>query len=159
MPRTYRIPYTGTLTNAGGDADLLEILPASGKPIRLVGWILGQTTELGDAAEENLRLTIRRLAATVTGGNGTSVTPVPSDGNDTAAGFAAECNGATVATTSGANTVVEESAWNIRSSPWERWIPEEMRPRAVNGEALVVRCESTPTDDITIALTFFVEEL
>lgn len=159
MSRFYRVPYTGTLTNAGGNADLLEVLPASNKPVRLVGWIIGQTTELGDTAEESIRLTINRLAATVTSGNGTSVTPVPSDGNDTAAGFTAECNGATVATTSGALTVLEESAWNIRATPFERWIPEEMRPRMVSGEALVIRCESTPTDDITIAMTFFIEEL
>jgi hypothetical protein len=54
---------------------------------------------------------------------------------------------------------MEELAWNIRSSPWERWIPEEMRPLAIQGEVLIVRLESTPADDMTAELTFFVEEL
>lgn len=159
MSRFYRVPYSGTLTNAGGNADLLEVSPASNKPVRLVGWIIGQTSELSDAAEESLRITINRLAATVTSGNGTSVTPVANDSNDGAAGFTAECNGATVATTNGTLTLMEDGAWNIRATPYERWIPEELRPRFVSGEALVVRCESTVADDISVAMTFFLEEL
>ncbi len=65
----------------------------------------------------------------------------------------------TVSTTSGTSTVMEETAWNIRSSPWERWIPEELRPYAAQGEVLIVRMETTPADDISANLTFFVEEM
>lgn len=159
----YRVPYTGTLTNAGGDTDLISIQPADDKPCRLVGWIIGQSSEVGDAAEENLRLTVRHMTATVTiGSGGSAVTPVanrPGTADIAAAGFTARCNDTTVATTSGASTIMEELAWNVRSSPWERWIPEELRPVAVQGEALIVRLESTPADDITGELVFFVEEL
>lgn len=160
MGRIYRVPFTGTLANAGGDADLLSIQPADDKPCRLVGWIIGQTSEVADAAEEALRLTVRHMTATVTiGTGGSAVTPVPlRPGTDLAAGFTARCNDTTVATTSGTSTIAEELAWNIRSSPWERWIPEELRLRAVQGEVLIVRMESTPADDITAALTFLVEE-
>lgn len=163
MPRMYRVPYTGTLATAGGDSDLLSIQPADDKPCRLVGWILGQSTELGDAAEENLRLTVRHMTATVTiGSGGSSVTPVanrPGTTDIVAAGFTARCNDTTVSTTGGTSTVMEELAWNIRSSPWERFIPEELRPYAAQGEVFIVRMESTPTDDITGELTFFVEEV
>lgn len=163
MPRMYRVPFTGTLTNSGGDSDLLSVQPASNKPCRLAGWMFGQTTELGDAAEESLRITMRHMVATFTvGSGGSAVTPVanrPGTTDIVAAGFTARCNDTTVSTTSGASTIMEEQAWNVRSSPWERWIPEEQRPIAINGEALVVRCESTPADDLTITLTFFVEEL
>ena len=62
----YRVPFTGTLTNSGGNADLLVIQPADDKPCELVGWILGQSTETGDAAEENLRLTVQHMTATLT---------------------------------------------------------------------------------------------
>jgi hypothetical protein len=160
MPRFYRIPYTGTLSNAGGDSDLLSLQPADDKPVRLVGWIFGQTTELGDAAEESLRITLRHMTATVTiGSGGSSVTPVANDpAIDAAAGVTARCNDTTVSTTSGTSRVMEEQAWNIRNTPWERWIPEELRPTARQGEVIIVRMESTPTDDITGALTFFVEE-
>lgn len=163
MPRMYRVPYTGTLSNAGGDSDLLSLQPADDKPVRLVGWIFGQTSELADAAEESLRLTLRHMTATVTiGSGGSAVTPVanrPGTTDVAAAGFTARCNDTTVSTTSGTSTIMEEMAWNIRNSPWERWIPEEQRPIAIQGEVLIVRMESTPADDITAALTFLVEEL
>jgi hypothetical protein len=159
----YRVPYTGTLTTAGADTDLLSIQPADDKPCRIVGWMIGQTSEVGDNAEEGVRVTVRHMAATFTvGSGGSAVTPVANRAGTAdvaAAGCTTRCNDTTVATTSGANTIMEEMAWNIRSSPWERWIPEEHRPLAVQGEALVVRLETTLADDVTVALTFFVEEL
>jgi hypothetical protein len=162
MARLYRVPYSGTLTNAGGDSDLLSIQPADDKPCRLVGWIIGQTSEVQDAAEESLRITVRHMTATVTiGSNGSAVTGVanrPGTTDIVAAGFTARCNDTTVSTTSGTSTVMEELAWNVRNSPWERWIPEEMRPRASQGEVFIVRMETTPADDIAANLTFFVEE-
>ncbi len=158
----YRVPYQGTITNAGGDVDLLSIQPADDKPCRVVGWIIGQTSEVGDAAEENLRLTLRHMTATVTiGSGGSAVTPVanrPGTNDIAAAGFTARCNDTTVATTSGTSTVMEEMGWNERATPWERWIPEELRPVAVQGEVLIVRLESTPADDFSGVMTFFVEE-
>lgn len=163
MPRMYRVPYTGTLANSTADSDLLSIQPADDKPCRLVGWILGQTTELGDSAEESLRITVRHMTATVTiGSGGSAVTPVanrPGTTDVAAAGATTRCNDATVATTSGTSVIMEELAWNIRNTPWERWIPEELRPLAIQGEVIIVRMESTPADDITAALTFFIEEL
>ena len=161
MPRMYRVPYTGTITNAGGDADLITLQPADDKPIRLVGWIIGQSSEVGDSAEENLRITLRHMTGTVTVTGGTSVTPVanrPGTADVAAAGFTATANCTTVATTSGTSTIMEELGWNERNSPWERWIPEELRPIALQTEAILVRMETTPADDFTAELTFFVEE-
>ena len=161
MGRRYSISYTGTLTTAGGNADLLEIIAAANKSVRLLGFSLGQTSELGDAAEENLRITVNRLPATFTSGSGGS-TPTPRSPNSTqtSAGFVAECNNATVATTTGTLAVLAEFGWNIRSSPYEFWYPDiELCPDIKNGEGLVIRCESTPADDITINMTFWVEEM
>ena len=161
MPRIYRVPYTGTITNAGGDTDLVVLQPADDKPIKLVGWIIGQSSEVGDAAEENLRMTLRHMTATLTVTGGTSVTPVankPGTADVGAAGFTATCNCTTVTTTSGTSTIMEELGWNERSSPWERWIPEELRPQAIQGEGLILRIETTLLDDMTIELTFFVLE-
>ncbi len=160
MARIYTLPYTGTLTLAGGDADLFEINPADDKPVRLRGLILAQTSEVADAAEESLRISIIRLPLTVTSGNGTAVTPVAVDSHESAAAFTAKVNGATVATTSGTAVTLEESAWNIRMSPLERWWPDEQfAPTVYQAEALVVRCQSTVADDITIAITAYVEEI
>lgn len=163
MGRFYRVPYTGTLAAATGDSDLLSIQPADDKPVKIVGWMMGQSTEVGDAAEENLRLTLRHMTATVTiGSGGSAVTPVanrPGTGDVVAASCTTRCNDTTVATTAGVSVIMEELAWNVRSSPWERWIPEELRPCASQGEVLIVRMESTPIDDITGELTFMIEEL
>lgn len=160
MSRIYTVAFSGTLTNAGGDADILELTPVTQKPIRLRGLILSQISEVGDAAEEGLRVTILRLPATVTSGNGTSATPVPLDETNAAAGFAAETNGATVATTNGSAVTLDEMGWNIRMSPLERWWPaEEFAPQVRNAGALVVRCQTTAADDITVQGTAYVEEL
>lgn len=147
------------MTNAGGNADLWEFLPADDKPIKLRGFRLGQTSEVGDTAEEGLEVQVLRLGATVTGSNGTSVTPVPLDSADAAAGFTAEINGATVATTSGTTTVVESLAWNNRASPFESWYPDErFAPKAKQGEGLFIRLISTVADDMTFAGTAWIEE-
>lgn len=161
MSRIYTVPYTGTLTAAGGDSDLVEIQAGDDRPCRLRGWIIGQTSEVGDAAEENIRLSVIRLPATLTSGSGgTPVTPVPLDAADAAAGFTAECNNTTVATTSSTAVTLMELAWNERATPFEFWFPDErFCPVAKQGEGLVVRNQTTIADDLTIAMVFFVEEL
>jgi hypothetical protein len=160
VSRIYYVPFTGTITNAGGDVDLLEVLPADDKPIKLRGIILSQISEVGDAAEEGLRISIIRIGATVTSGSGGSaVTPVAVDSADAAAGAACECGNTTVATTSGASTTVAEFGWNIRNSPYEMWFPDpQFSPKAKQGEALVIRQQTTAADDYTGAFTFVIEE-
>lgn len=159
MGRIYSISYSGTIANASGDVDLLEVLPADDKPVKLRGMLLSQISEVGDSAEEGLRISILRLPATVTGGNGTSVTPSPMDSADAAAGAACECNGATVATTSGTAVTMAEIGWNIRNSPYETWFPDPaFAPKAKQGEALIVRMQTTAADDYTGCFTFWIEE-
>ena len=160
MGRIYSISYQGTIANAGGDTDLLELLPADDKPVKLRGFSLSQISEVGDAAEEGLRISVMRLPATVTSGSGGSaVTPSPMDSADTAAGVAAECNNTTVATTSGSAVTMAEIGWNVRNSPFDYWFPDErFCPKAKQGEALVVRLQTTVADDLTGCFTFWVEE-
>ena len=160
MGRIYTVSYQGTITNAGGDSDLLELLPADDKPVKLRGLLLSQISEVGDTAEEGLRISILRMTATVTSGSGgSSVTPAPMDSADVAAGVAAECNNTTVATTNGSTITIAEVGWNIRLSPYELWFPDDrFAPKAKQGEALLVRMQTTPADDFTGMFTFWVEE-
>lgn len=160
MGRIYAVPCAATtVTNAGGNSDLWEILPADDKPIKLRGFRIGQTSEVADAAEEAVEIQVIRLGATVTSSNGTSVTPVPLDSADAAAGFTSETNGATVATTSGTTTIIESLAWNLRGSPCEVWYPDErFCPKAKQGEGLFIRLISTVADDITFVGCAWVEE-
>lgn len=161
MPRYYRVPATFSPDATDTNFDFVSLLPADDKPIELVGWIIAQSTEVGDTQEEGLRITVNHLGATASAGSGTpgaAVTPVPCKPTDTAAGFTARCGDDTPATSSGTKTVMEELAWNVRSSPWERWIPEEMRPRASQTEGISVTCETTLGDAVTFCVTFFVAE-
>jgi hypothetical protein len=162
MGRIYAITYNGTITNAGGNSDLVSIQPADDKPVRLRGIVLSQTSEVGDAAEENLRITVHRMGATFTvgsGGSAASAAASQEDSGDTW-GFTARCNDTAVATTSGTDQIVSDLGWNERNTPFDFWYPDErFAPKAKQGEAIVVRMESTPADDFTGSFTFFVEEL
>lgn len=160
MGRIYSVVFQGTITNAGGDQDLLEVLPADDKPVKLRGFSLSQISEVGDAAEEGLRVSVLKMTATITSGSGGSApTPIPPDTADAAAGFTAEVNNTTVATTSGATTTHGEFGWNIRNSPFDFWYPDErFCPKAKQGEGLFVRLQTTPADDFTGCFTFWLEE-
>lgn len=162
MGRIYPVPFNGTLANSNGNADLLNIAPADDKPCKLVGWSMGQTSEVQDAAEESLRITINRMTGTITdgtGGSSVTMTDVKLKRGNSSAGFTARVNDGAIATqTGGADTILEEHAWNVRNVPWVHIIPEEMRPDVIQGERLIVRLQSTVADDIAANITFWVEE-
>lgn len=156
----FACPWTATVTNTGGNADLWEFNPGDDRPIRIRGIRLGQTSEVADAEEEGLRITVRRFRATVTSSNGTSGTAEDVGRANQSPTFTWEYNGATVATTTGDNELIEEISWNVRNSPFEIWYPDErFAPACVQTEALLVRLEDTVTDDITFAGTVWIEEL
>lgn len=160
MSRIYFAPIPATtVTNAGGNADIWELVPAANKPIKLRGLILGNTSEVGDAAEEGLEFQILRMTATVTSSNGSAGTIAQAAEADAAAGFTFEFNGATVATTSGSTRILIPFGWNIRNSPYEIWFPDDrFAPHAKNAEELLVRMISTPADDFTFVGCAIIEE-
>jgi hypothetical protein len=160
MGRIYSVSFAGTVTAAGTDSDLLEIAPADDKPVKLRGWCLGQTSEVGDTAEEGLRISVILLPATFTGGSGGStITPAPNDTADAAAGCTTKCNNTTVATTSGTAVTRGEFAWNERNSPYDFWYPDvSFAPKVKQGEGMVVRMQTTPADDFSGCFTFWIEE-
>lgn len=159
MADIYTVSFTGTITASGGNADMWEVTPADDKPCKIRGFRLGQTSEVGDSAEEGLRISIVRMTATVTSSNGTSTTAEHVAKSATAPGFSSRTNGATVASTTGDTEIVEELSWNVRNSPFEVWYPDpDFAPKCIQGQALLIRLQSTPTDDITFAGTLWVEE-
>lgn len=159
MGRIIWYGYTGTLTAAGGNSDLIEITPADDKPCKLRYFMLSQHSEVGDAMEEALGLSVHRFTATVTGGSGGStLTGATPDSADTAAGCTVKANNTTVATTSGSDQVFGNVGWNERGI-WE-FVPMEDRmcPKAKQGEVLLIRCDSTAADDLTIDILAAIEE-
>lgn len=162
MGRIYSIPFNGTITAAGTDTDIWSFAPAANKPIKLRGFTLGQTSEIGDAQEEDVRITVKRLPATFTvgsGGNAVTALATPASSADQVWSFTARTNDTTVATTSGTAQVCDEFGWNERNTPYEHWYPDERYcPGAINGQGLVIRCETTLADDMTFSGVAWVEE-
>lgn len=157
MARRYIVSASFTFTSAGGDCDLLELTAADDKPIRLRKLRLSQTSEVGDAQEENIRLQIIRMTATVTAGSGgatPNVNSVKQAIDSLTAGFTAKVNNTTLATTTGNTRTLEELGWNERNTPYEmEWPDEEDQYDAVQTQYLLLRAPAGPADDITMELT------
>lgn len=154
--------YTVVFENVSVTAsqDLFELTPADDKPIRIMGLTLdnvGGTADAADADSEQLRVTIIR-GFTSSGSGGSAPTPAPLHSSvDTAAGFAAEVNNTSKATT-GSTATLAAFGFNVRFGSREFW-PEECWPGASQANTtIVVRLESTPADAIAMSGTLYVRE-
>lgn len=154
MPRDYTVTFAAVAVTAA--QDLFEISPADDKPIEILGIELGQTSDSGDAQDEQLQLSIVR-GHTSSGSGGNSATPSPVDSNDSAAGFAAEINNTTIAA-SGSTTTHLVTAWNVRAG-YIRQFAEWERPRASQANTTIVVRTSAPADSLTMNGTLWVREL
>lgn len=153
MSRMYSVQFNGVAVTA--QQDFFEITAAAGKNLRIHGVVLGQSTDVGDAAEEMLSILIKH-GATTSGSGGSTPTPVRTNVTDTAAGFAAEANNTTKAS---AGTIVTAHAdvWNIRS-PFIWLPPEKMQIELTGSRRLTVELATTPADSLTCNGTIYVEE-
>ena len=157
MSRLYTVTFEAVAVTAAQDFFCLE--PADDKPVRILGVMLSQSSDVGDAAEEILRVTITRVPATFTSGSGgTTPTARLIDATGAAAGFTAEANNTTVATTSGTLENLLAYQFNIRTG-LELFLPPELQPMFVQGTGGAVRLAAAPTDSLTMSGTLFVEEL
>ena len=159
MTTIFSVPVNATVTAAGGDHELFEALASSTRGLRLRGFILGQTSEVGDAAEEGLQIGVYGLGATVTSSNGSAATARSLDGSGIAPGFTAKNPGTSIATSSGTTYIYMTFGWNIRNSPYEFWFPDSsFCPVCRPSEALVIRQLTTAVDDFSFFGTVFIEE-
>lgn len=163
MAGVYSPTYTGAVTAAGGDTDLGSFQPADDVPIRLLGFLLSQVSEVADAAEEDVRVTVRRLPATFTVGSGGSAITAckpPADCTGAVWSMTARANDTTPATTSGTGETLLDLGWNERNTPYDFFYPDaRFAPQAKQGVGLVVRMETTIADDLSGCFTFWIEEL
>lgn len=152
--------YSATFENVAVSAaqDFFELSPADDKPICIHAVFLSQSTELGDAAEEQLRLEIIR-GFTVSGSGGSTFTPVPLNPNDAASGVTnVEINNTTVANT-GTGSVMHADTFNVRAG-WVYLPTPECRIYASQGNTtIVVRLLAAPADSVTMGGTIYFEEL
>lgn len=159
MSKSGRV-YAVTFENVSVSAtqDLFEITPADDKPIRILGIQLANVgADVGDAAEEMLRLTVTR-GHTSGGSGGSAPTPVPLDPSGPAAGFAAEVNNTSKAA-SGTTTVPFADGMNVRIPYQQYFTPETVIQATQGNTTIVVRLENSPADAVSMSGTLFVEEL
>lgn len=146
MGRMYYAPINVAAHTA--QIDYFELLAASGKPVLVHGFELGQATEVGDAQEEQLVLVLKRITGAPTSGSGGGTpTFIATTPNDTAAGATLE-TGNTTKLTGGTSTELARFVWNVRG---ERLFlpPPEGRIVIDAGTRLVLEEATTPADSIT----------
>lgn len=156
MSRIYSATFTGVAVTVA--QDLFDIAPADDKIVIIHGIYLSQTTELAEAAEEQLLVRLIRGFATVGSGGG-AFTPVMFNEHQGAAASTVRINDTTIAVVgAGATDVIWSESYNIRSG-WQFLPPPEMRPVVKQTSTrLVVQLTNAPADSTTMNGTMIWEE-
>lgn len=153
--RTYTVEFDN-LAIAVATTDILEFLAADDKPCRLLGWEIGQTSDVGDVQEEGVRLRWVR-GNTTSGTGGSAITPRPCLEADVAAGLACEA-GNTTAATAGTAVNLATAPWNIRL-PWDKWLPQDCEFSFGGTSLMVLRLVAAPADSLTFSGTCWIAEM
>jgi len=159
MARMYTATFKSTAVTAA--QDLFEIAAPTDAIVIVHDWTLSQSTEFGDAQEEQLIITTNRGVGTVTSGSGgATVTPQPISDGDPAFGGTVERNNTTIMAvgTGTLETDLELHAWNVRI-PYQKVYTPETRPCISPGNRWTLECETAPADSITMNGTVTFEEI
>lgn len=161
MGRLYVVQTNGV--NLAEVRDLYEVLAATDKPLRVCGWFLSQTSDVGDAAEQVLRVeTVRGVGTVTSGSGGTSPTIHPVDDRDAAAAATVEANNTTrMAVGTGTLETLEQYGWNVRI-PWLHVFPThpiDWRPFVKPGDRWTLAVPAISNALNPFASTLWVEEL
>jgi hypothetical protein len=154
MGRIYTVQFDA-LAIAATTTDIIELDAAAEKPISVIGWCIGQSTDMGDAAAEGLRYRWVR-GNTTSGSGGTTVTPVPCAATAAAAAFACE-SGNTTAASAGTAVNLATVPWTIQVDQWV-WLPDRCDFDTSGTALLVMRLVAAPTDSVTLSGTVWVME-
>jgi hypothetical protein len=157
MGRIYSAQFTGQAVTVS--ADLFELTAPSTRLVCIHGIVLGQYTDVGDAAEEILSILFKRGTAATTSGStpGSSPTPIPLEHGQGAAGSTVECYNSTKMS-GGTIETVHADTWNVRGQ--FIWLPTpEMRPWLAVSERFTVEAATAPADSLTMNGTLFFEEV
>lgn len=150
MGRMYAIVFPETARTA--QFDVFTLTAASDSPLRIHGWVIGQSTEAGDAQDEQLGLLAHRPATA--GSGGSAATPVALDTGDAAAGFTARYGDTAIASLT---NQFYADAFNVRAGH-ALWFTPETRPVVPGGGLFCLRVNTTPVDSISFSATLWVEE-
>lgn len=157
--RAYTVSFAASAQTAA--IDWFELIAGASVGIVLLGLDISQTTELGDAAEEQISWYIKRASGSYTSGSGgnTSVARPPVRAGDGAATFTAETlNTTQIAVGSGTLTTMLQSSFNLRAGLDKLWTPETAITCG-GSQALAIGLGAAPADSVTWIGTAYVAEL
>ncbi len=150
--------YTAVFNNVAVTAiqDLFEFNAASDAVVYLHDIHISQNTDVGDAAEEVLRIELTSGHAT-SGSGGTTPTAVPRNIGQPAFGGTVEVNNTTQAST---GTIVTHYVWNwnIRVG-FDKIFTPETRPRLAPSGRMCLELPAAPADSVTMSGTITFEEV
>lgn len=152
--RIYTVPIDAVAATTAFDP--WEFNAGSAAVVRLISAFLAQSTDFGDAEDEQLRIRIIRAAST-SGSGGSTTTAQPMVVGDTAFTGTCETMNTTVAT-GGTPVVLKCDGFNIRAGWVYRPTEREILSIAPSGR-LVINMPSTPTDSITFSGYAVIEEI
>jgi hypothetical protein len=156
--RVYTVSFAASAQTVA--VDFFELITGAGGALCLLGLEISQTTELGDAAEEKVRLRITRATGTYTSGSGgnTGVARPPVRAGDAAATFTAETlNTTQIAVGTGVLTVLQQYPFEVRVGYERFWTPETAFTIG-NSSALAIGLAAAPADSVTWEGTAYVAE-
>ncbi len=157
MGRIYSVEFEGVAVTAV--QDFFALKPATDKPIKIHAIHLSQSSDVGDAAEEMLRVKIIRGASTI-GSGGTNPTPRPLDSGDAACGITTNCRvNDTTKASGGTQLDMHSEAFNIRTG----WVylptPEDRIRCSASDGFIVLSLMNAPNDELTMSGTLIFEEV
>jgi len=156
MAEMYSASFSAVAVTAA--QDFFELIVPSTKVVLVHEVLLGQSSDVGDAAEEILNLLFKRGVGSTTGTGGTqAATPVKMETGQSAAGSTYDYNN-TTKMTAGTITTLRADTWNVRG-PYQ-WLPTpETRPVLAPSERFTVELVSAPADSLTVSGTLIFEEI
>lgn len=158
MGRIYTAQVNAVAVTAA--QDIFEIAAPADAVVIVHDWTIFQTSDVGDAAEEILRIeTVRGVGSVTSGSGGSTPTAQPVQDGDTAFGGTVEANNTTrMVVGTGALETLEQRGWNVRV-PIERIYTPETRPVISPSNRWTLSLPAAPADSLTLSALVTIEEV
>jgi len=153
MGRMYSASVTGVSASAA--QDVFELVAPSDMVVAIHEITISQSSDVGDAAEEGLAVTLKR-GATSSGSGGSSPTIAPLHFGDAASTVTVEANNTTQAS-AGTIVTMRADVWNVRV-PYQYLPTPETRIILSPSQRFTVSIPA-PADAITLSATIVFEEI
>ncbi len=152
--RVYSVSFSNVAVTAV--QDLISLLSTAAMAVELHGFEIGQISK---TTVEQLRVSVKRLPATVTvGSGGNAATPRKALSGDSAATATARINDTAQATTSGTAEVLHSDVLNVVNGLSFFWPPED-RPVVGLSQATILSLDTAPLASMSMSGTLYFAEI